>query len=310
MPASPRILASAILSLVLISATDSILGQQPATDSKTVLVRITAVDDKGRPISGLKQEQFSGFEKKDQLQITSFDSNDEPASIAFVFDVSGSIPAALKSLAAELAYQFTETSHRSNNYVVIAFDRQAQLICGWDCRADDLKKAFAEVVRIVPQMNTALYDACDLALTKLQSSKYGRRVIIVVSDGEDNASKLSFPKLRDRIRDSSVAIYSIGMTGGSDLGSSLGMEGQGILDELASISGGRAYFPRDAKELHDVVDSVARDLSHQYTIGFVVQATHDNKWHSMKIKVAAPKEEPRGKFPHVFLRYREGYFDR
>jgi VWFA-related protein len=182
MPASPRILASALLSLVLVSAPDSILGQQPVPDSKTVILRITAVDDHGRPIPGLKQEQFSVFEKKDQLQIASFDSNDEPASIAFIFDASGSVAPAFRAVAAQSAYQFTETSHRSNNYVVIAFDRQAQLLCGWDCRADDLKKAFAEVVRIVPQMNTALYDACDLALTKLETSKYGRRVIIVVSD--------------------------------------------------------------------------------------------------------------------------------
>lgn len=307
---SPRILVSALLSLVLISATDSILGQQPASESKTVLLRITAMDEHSRPIPGLKQEQFSVFEKKDQLQITSFDSDDEPASIVFLFDVSGSVPAKTKALAAQLAYRFTQNSNQSNDYLVIAFNEPAQVLCGWGCRADDLKKALGQVVQIKPQMNTAFYDACDLALTKLESSRYERRVIIVFSDGQDNVSKTSFRKLSDRVKESSVAFYAIGIIGPPEAGSSLGMEGQGILDELSSISGGKTYFPREHKELNEALDLVANELSHQYTIGFnIARATHDNKWHSIKIKVA-PDKDSRGKTPKFYLRYREGYYDR
>ena len=171
----PPIVVSALLLLVLISAPDSVLGQQPAPDSKTVLLRVTATDDHSRPITGLKREQFSIFENKQQLDIASFDSSDEPASIAFMLDVSGSIPDAFKNLAAQLAQQFIETSNKSNDYLVIAFNTQAKVLCGWDCRADDLKKALGEIVRVKPQMNTAFYDACDLALTKLESSKYRSR---------------------------------------------------------------------------------------------------------------------------------------
>jgi hypothetical protein len=145
-------LVSALLLLVLISGPDSTLGQQPAPDSKTVLLRVTATDDHSRPITGLKQGQFSIFEKQQQLDIASFDSGDEPASIAFMLDVSGSIPDAFKNLATQLVQQFIETSNKSNYYLVIAFNTQAKVLCGWDCRADDLKTALGEVGRVTPQI--------------------------------------------------------------------------------------------------------------------------------------------------------------
>jgi len=260
----------------------------------------------------LKQEQFSVFEKKQQLDIASFDSSDEPAGIVFMLDVSGSIPAAFKNLAAQLVHQFTETSNKSNDYLVMAFNERAKVLCGWDCRADDLKQALEEVVRVMPQMNTAFYDACDLALTKLESSKYRKRVIVVFTDdGADNASKTSLARLRNILRESSAALYVIGVINQSDAGSTLGIPGRGILEELASVSGGKAFFSLDQKQLRDVVAVVAAELSHEYIIGFnTPHATHDNKWHSIKIKVTPPKADSRGKFPHVFLRYREGYYDR
>jgi len=301
-----------LLSWALVTSPNSILGQQATPDSKTVLLRVTATDDHGGPITSLKQEQFSVFERKQQLDIASFDSSDEPSGIVFMLDVSGSIPAAFKNLAAQLVHQFTETSNKSNDYLVITFNERAKVLCGWDCRADDLEKALEEVVRVMPQMNTAFYDACDLALTKLESSKYRRRVIIVFTDdGEDNASKTSLSRLRNILRESSVALYAIGIVHQSNDGSTLGIPGRGILEELASVSGGKAFFSPDHKRLRDVVALVAAELGHQYTISFnIAHATHDNKWHSIKVKVAPPRDESRGKFPKVFLRYREGYYDR
>src|SRR5205807_3944778 len=237
---------------------------QPTPDSKTVLLRVTVTDDHSRPITGLKREQFSIFENKQQLDIASFDSNDEPASIAFMLDVSGSIPDAFKNLAAQLVQQFMETSNKSNDYLVIAFNTQAKVLCGWDCRADDLKKALGEIVRVKPQMNTAFYDACDLALTKLESSKYRRQVIIVFTDETgDNASKTSLTRLRSVLRKSSVALYAIGIIHQSNDGSTLGIPGRGILEELALVSGGKACFSRDQKQLRDVVAVVAAQLIDQ-----------------------------------------------
>jgi hypothetical protein len=120
-------------------------------------------------------------------------------------------------------------------------------------------------------------------------------------------SKVSFNRFRNILRESSASLYVIGVINESDAGSTLGIPGRGILDELVSVSGGKAFFPPDRKQLPDIVNLVAAELGHQYTISFnIAHATHDNKWHSIKVKVAPPREE----FPKIFLRYREGYYDR
>jgi Ca-activated chloride channel family protein len=291
---------------VLISAPDSFLGQQPAPDSNTILLRITAVDDHGRPIPDLKQEQFTVFEKKVQLPINSFEGSDEPASIVFLFDVSGSVQSRFKESVAQLAYRFAQASNKSNDYMVVAFSSRPKVLCSWGCRGDDLVKALADVAQMTPQLNTALYDACDLAINQLQASKYRKQVVFVVTDGQDNVSKNTFNNLRKKAKESSVIIYAIGMISVSDAGSSLGIEGQAVLDELASISGGKAFYPKDRKDLPDVIDSIAVELRHQYTVGINIdQAIHSNEWHPIKVRVA-PVKDSNGKVLHISLRYREG----
>src|SRR5258705_5670232 len=122
-----RILAAAIFSTVLISAPDSVLSQQPPFDGKTLVLTVTAVDEHDRPIPRLQQEQFSVFEKKVQPPITSFETNDEPASIVFLFDVSGSVQPRLNALVAQLAHRFVQASNESNDYMVIAFHSRAKV---------------------------------------------------------------------------------------------------------------------------------------------------------------------------------------
>jgi len=198
----------------------------------------------------------------------------------------------------------------SNDYSVVAFNCTAELVCGRGCRGNDLKSALEYVSRIKPQADTAFYGSCKLAMRHLESSQFKRRVMIVFSDGQDNSSTTTFTELRDALKESSVTSYAIGLFAGSDIGSSLGLEGKSILDEFASVSGGKAFYPSNKKELQSAMDLVSEELGNQYVISFVPNARHDHKWHSIKVKVAPPKEKPQTKFPRVLLRYRESYFDR
>ena len=87
-------------------------------------------------------------------------------------------------------------------------------------------------------------------------------------------------------------------------GSSLGMEGQGILDELAGVSGGKAFYPRSPAEMDDIFEQIALELRHQYSIGYRPKNfVNDGKWHKIKVKVNAPRGLPR-----LFVRSREGYY--
>src|ERR671931_985512 len=96
--------------------------------------------------------------------------------------------------------------------------------------------------------NTALYDACYLGVEKVQRGAHPKRALLLISDGQDNDSRYTFNELRKLLKESDVTLYAIGILSGSDAGSAMGMEGQGILDELSGVSGGKAFFPRSAAE--------------------------------------------------------------
>ncbi len=117
-------------------------------------------------------------------------------------------------------------------------------------------------------------------------------------------SRYTFSELRRLLKESDVVLYGIGILSGSDAGSQMGMEGQGILDELASVSGGKAFFPRSNAEMDDIFEQIALELRHQYSIGYKpVNFTSNGRWHKIKVKVTPPRGLPR-----LFVRSKEGYY--
>jgi VWFA-related protein len=137
-------------------------------------------------------------------------------------------------------------------------------------------------------------------------------VLVLLSDGEDNASKLTFNKLRENIKQSSALLYAIGVPPKLSDESALSMEGQGVLDELSSISGANSYYPRSNKDMLAIADQISLQLRNQYRISFKPSsATPDNKWHAVKVKLTLPEKDDKGrKFGHLNIHSRSGYFDR
>ena len=126
----------------------------------------------------------------------------------------------------------------------------------------------------------------------------------MISDGQDNSSRFAFGNVRRLLKESDVTLYGVGILSGTDAGSALGMEGQGILDELAGVSGGKAFFPRSAAEMDDIFEQIALELRHQYSIGYKPPKFNgDGKWRKIKVKVTPPRG-----FPRLFVRSKEGYY--
>jgi Ca-activated chloride channel family protein len=151
---------------------------------------------------------------------------------------------------------------------------------------------------------TALYDACYLGVEKVQRGSHPKRALLLISDGQDNNSRYTFSELRRLLKESDVTLYGVGILSGSDAGSSMGMDGQGILDELASVSGGKAFFPRSAAEMDDIFEQIALELRHQYSIGYKpTNFNNDGRWHKIKVKVTPPRG-----LPKLFVRSKEGYY--
>jgi Ca-activated chloride channel family protein len=277
-------------------------GEGPViVNTDLVTLTVTVTDQYGRYVSGLQQNAFKVFDDKEEQEITYFSDDDAPVSVGIVFDLSGSMSGDKIVRARQALSRFIETSHNSDEYFLIGFNNRAQLLME---RTRDGDAVLNKLTFVQTKGQTALYDACYLGVEKVQRGAHPKRAIILISDGQDNDSRYTFSEVRKLLKESDVVLYGIGILGGSDPGSPLGMEGQSILDELSSVSGGKAFFPNSAAEMDEIFERIALELRHQYSIGYRPKSfTNDGKWHKLKVKVTPPRGLPR-----LFVRSREGYY--
>jgi Ca-activated chloride channel family protein len=271
------------------------------TNTDLITFTVTVTDLYGRFVSGLGKNAFSIFDDKQQQEISFFSDDDSPVSVGVIFDVSGSMSGDKVRRARDALSHFIQTSHDRDEYFLIAFNNRAQLLMD---RTRDGTSVLDKLTFVQTRNNTALYDACYLGVERVQRGAHPKRALLLISDGQDNNSRYTFNELRRVLKESDVVLYAIGILGGSDVGSSLGMEGQSILDELAGVSGGKAFYPRSSAEMDDIFEQIALELRHQYSIGYrPPNFVNDGKWHRIKVKLSPPRGLPR-----LFPRYKEGYF--
>ncbi len=271
------------------------------TNTDLVTFNVTVTDIYGRFVSGLGKNAFSILDEKAPQEITFFSDEDAPVSVGILFDVSGSMGGDKVRRARDALAHFIQTSHDRDEYFLIGFNSRAQLLMD---RTRDGQAVLDKLTFVQTKNNTALYDACYLGVERVQRGTHPKRALLLISDGQDNNSRYTFSELRRVLKESDVVLYAIGILGGSDMGSALGMEGQGILDELSGVSGGKAFYPRSGAEMDDIFEQIALELRHQYSIGFKPKDFVTNgKWHKIKVSV----HPPRG-LPKLFVRTKEGYF--
>jgi Ca-activated chloride channel family protein len=271
------------------------------TNTDLITLTVTVTDTYGRYVSGLSQKAFTVLDDKQEQEITYFSDDDAPVSVGVVFDFSGSMSGDKIARAREALSRFIQTSHHSDEYFLVGFNSRAQLLMD---RTRDGDAVLDKLTFVQTKGQTALYDACYLGVEKVTRGAHPKRAIILISDGQDNDSRYTFSEVRRLLKESDVVLYSIGILGGNDPGSPLGMQGQGMLDELSAVSGGKAFFPNTAAEMDEIFERIALELRHQYSIGYRPKSfVNDGKWHKVKVKVTPPRGLPR-----LFVRSREGYF--
>jgi len=268
------------------------------TDLVTLSVSVTNAD--GRAVTGLDKSAFTVFDNKAPQEIRFFSDEDAPASIAVVFDTSGSMSGRKIARAKEALADFIQTGHERDEYFLIDFDSQARLLVD---RTRDGDALLRKLTYVEPQGNTALYDAVYLGIDKVMRGVYQKRAIILVSDGEDNDSRYSFNELRRSLKESDVTIYAIGVST-NFLPRKGALNGREILEELASVSGGKTFFPNSSSEMIKAFERIALELRHLYSIGYRPSSLARNgEWHHVKVKVVPTVGSPR-----LFVRSREGYY--
>jgi Ca-activated chloride channel family protein len=264
--------------------------------TELVSISVAVTDKSGRMIEGLRKEDFRIYEDKIEQPISFFSEEDTPVSVDIVLDTSGSMSDNKILQAREAVARFVQTSHDQDEYSLISFNESAQLLMD---RTHNSEALLTRIANIKPDGNTALYDAVSLGIETAPHSSYARRAMILVSDGEDNHSRVTFNQLRRRLQEASLTIYTIQI--GLPLPHGIGRM---VLGQLAAVSGGRMFSPKNEEGMSEAFVQIALELRRRYSIGYLASGfVPDGRWHQIKVNVLAPRDSPK-----PVVRSREGYY--
>jgi Ca-activated chloride channel family protein len=244
-------------------------GQDPgayriSVNVDLVVLHPTVRDRKGRSVSDLREQNFEVYEDRVRQTIRLFRHDDLPVTVGLVIDHSGSMRAKLPNVIAA-AHTFVQTSNPEDRMFVVNFNEKVTLGLPGGMSFTNSSEELERAISRTPAAGmTALYDAVVVALERLQEGSRDKRVLIVISDGADNASKHSLEQLLKMAGQSSTIMYAIGIFDEGDPD-----RNPAVLNRLALATGGEAYFPSQYNAVVEVCERIARDIRNQYTIGYV-----------------------------------------
>ncbi len=269
-----------------------------------MVLHATVVDEKGQFVPGLAADNFRVFEDKVEQKISVFSKEDIPVTMGLVIDNSGSMREKRPQVNAA-ALSFVRTSNAADEVFVVNFNDEYYLDLDEDFTSNP-QELHDALERIDTRGSTALYDAIIGSLDHLKKGHKDKRVLLVITDGDDDASRKDFPYTVKAAVESNAVIYAIGVFSDDDRKNNKKMirKSKKELTTLAEATGGLAFFPDNLADVDPVCVQVARDIRNQYTLGYYPTNTaKDGTFRSVKVDLIPPKG--RGK---LTLRTRTGYY--
>jgi Ca-activated chloride channel family protein len=294
-----RLLSSVLVFSFLIAAqTVQTPAGDPVTirvDTKLVDLPVSVTDKSGKMVIDLPQKAFKVFDNGVEQPIKVFKREDVPISLGIIVDNSGSMKE--KRQKVEIAsMDLVKASNPQDEVFVVNFNDVAYL----DVPMTNSIKALEEgVARIDSRGGTAMRDAISMSIDYLkENGKRQKKVLLVVTDGNDNASSINLEKLVTRARQSEVLVYAIGLLSEEERREA--RLAKRALDALANESGGVTFYPKSVAEVDKIALQVAHEIRNQYTIAFSPTVPMDGSFRQVKVTVNAPGR------PQV--RTRAGYY--
>jgi VWFA-related protein len=265
------------------------------TSSELVVLPVVVMDRPDHYVSDLSADQFAVYDRPVEVQF--FSSEDTPVTAGLIIDASSSMRRRVGDVVAA-ATAFANASNPDDELFAMFFNDEV-----YDAIADrrfvpaaDLDGLNRALLALNPQGRTSLYDALVAGLDRLALGSRPRKVLLLISDGGDNASAASRNRVLDGARRSNAAIYTIGLFDDFDPD-----RNPGLLKTLAESTGGERYLPRSAGPLLQACQHIAREIRSGYTIGYV-PPDRDGAFHRVRVEVK-PRD---GRKYNV--RTRPGYF--
>jgi Ca-activated chloride channel family protein len=272
-------------------------------DAYEVRLNATVLDGSGRSIQTLDKDAFHVYEDGVPQTIASFRHEDLPVSLGLLIDSSGSMYDKRQAVD-KASLDFVKLSNPEDEEFLVDFSWEAFIDQDFTNRIEKLQQGLGY---IKSSGGTALYDALVASADYLsKNAKHPKQVLLVVTDGEDNASSATLEQTIRRIQDlDGPVIYCVGLLFGEDTDKRESRHARRVLETLAEQTGGAAYFPRSLKEVDPIAAEVAQDIRTQYTIAY-----HSTKSPTLggyrEIHVDA-KDKGFGK---LSVRTRTGYYPR
>lgn len=328
---TPRVIFSGILAACLgvclgtlraaqTQAPQPTSGQAPAIQKQNgqytlhanvnlVVLHATVVDKKGHMIDDLGRSDFRVYENGVPQKLAVFTHSDIPVTMGIVIDDSGSMRSKRPAVNAA-ALDFVKTSNPDDQVFVVNFNDVYYLDTPGNF-ASNMEQLKAALDKIDSRGGTALYDAVYASLDHLKLGNRDKKVLLVITDGEDNASRYTFDQLVRYAQQSNAEIYTIGLLGGDESGGGLFKIHSGgdrhaakILKELAEATGGKAYFPKSLDQVNETCERIAHVIRDQYTLAYYPTNTaKDGTFRTVRVEAFMPNSNKR-----LIVRTKPGYF--
>jgi len=270
---------------------------QFSAETRLVVLHASVADKKGHLVPNLQQKNFKVFENGVQQPIKLFKHEDVPVSMGLLIDDSGSMRDK-RSRVEAAALALIRASNHQDEVFVVNFNDEAYLDVPF---TSDVKRMEQGLARIDSRGGTAMRDAINMSIDYLKSNgKKDKKVLIIVTDGNDNASGTSLERVVQRSIQSEVLVYAVGLLGEEQRHEAA--KAKRALKELTTATGGVVFYPKDLSEISGLVLQIASDIRSQYTLAYTPPGPDDGSYRQIKVEVDAAGRP--------VVRTRSGYYAR
>jgi VWFA-related protein len=255
--------------------------------SELVVLHVAVKDRRGEYVRGLTREAFQVIDNGRPRTVDVFAAEDAPATIGLLIDGSMSMQRKRDWVIGAVA-SFAEAGHPDDELFALAFNEHVRSVLPHTAPFTSdralLRTALFGSVRA--RGRTALYDALIAGLDHVGKGRHDRNVLVLVSDGEDNASTASLADVVAKAQASNATIYTVALMDEEDRRGT-----PRVLRELAELTGGEAFAPDDVRDIGRVLTQIARDIQHTYTLGYTPDGeTRDGRLHQLRVVVDGPDD--------------------
>jgi VWFA-related protein len=274
------------------------------SNSELVVLHVSVRDRGGRYITGLDKDAFTIIDDGKPQSLKMFSADDVPATVGFLIDNSNSMRPSRERVIAS-AVSFAKNSHPLDEIFVLTFNETVRRAWGPAFVEDMNANAFSKTMneQIVARGMTAIYDGILGGLDFLTHAKHTRQVLIVVSDGDDNASRAKVDEVLTRVHDSDATLYTVTL-----LDRMVRDGNPGLMKRLARATGGENYTPRDIDDVPEAFEKIAKDIRSAYTVAYIPTAGGASAAERRRRTVRVYVRAPDGKA--LYVRTRDGYCEK